>query len=107
MDTYDTHLLHKWLLKTTSDGSEYHDPDALVRMQVNHIKELAELQGNPHAVKFDLLRAAIELTHIQYGPDGLTMMADHLRGSGDALDIRVRRGGLKLVSGYGKPSNED
>ena len=78
----------------------------MVDLQVKHAKELIELRQNPLPVPNDLLRVAIELSHVLEGSDGLTAFAEHMRAMADSIDIRVKRGAIRTVSGVSNPANE-
>ncbi len=96
--------LHAWLTKTSFEKEH---PQKLVDLQVKHVKELVELQGEPMRVPNVLLQSAIEIAHIDGGADGLTDFANHLRRIADSIDVRIRRNDIRTVSTIGKPTNQE
>lgn len=96
--------LHTWLMKTSFIEKNAKE---LTDLQVEQIKELVELLGDPMHVPQVLLQSAIEVAHINGGARELRDYADHLRTTADTIERRIRRNNMRTVSSIGDPVNQD
>ena len=97
--------LRKWLLKIYAKDDF---KEEVVETHMNYIRQLMPLREDiEELVADDLLSAAIEISHISGGKDGLMAFAQHMRGMADAIEVRVRRGTLRVTPKANKPANQD